>query len=470
MSRRFGERAAATVASIVTALVVTAGCSQPPGDRVLPGIDVVAEASASPDARKAPVVATGSSTPQSSSAGDGPTSSAGSTSTPLPSGSGAPMPVAGAPLPAPVVGAPGAPAASTHTPRVVTPSQGIGDDNAPAVTGPVAGAPPTGSRGSSAPGTPTSRTPSTTSPGSPVAAPVPMVEPTVVSPERTLPVEERVEQVFAISEPDTLAAAAGALWVKRDDGVLDRIDPTTDQVVASIATETAGMTPCAGLGGLGDVLWVCAGGGSVARIDPATNTQVALLDVGKHLDQGRIPIAFGSAWVLTQDGSRLVGISSETNAVTTSVDLPTSCTNVDTSEAAVWAVCPTEGLVLRIDPTTGVVTTTVGGLPGARNISVSTHVWVGYDAGTARIDRSTSEVTGAVSVGPDGSTGSLHATGDQVFIRTEDTFLQVLDATTLDLLEVVASDTGSGSTLLAYGSLWATSPEDGALYRLEPVG
>jgi streptogramin lyase len=290
-------------------------------------------------------------------------------------------------------------------------------------------------------------------------------------PAPTVEVTERLEHRFEMQHVDFLAEAAGAVWVKEDRGPLHRLDPRTNEVVASIEVEVPGEAPCAGIGASEDVLWVCAGGGHVARVDTATDEVLATVQTGKLFDQGPIPVAFDHAWVIADGGTSLVGVSNATNEVDVTFDLGTRCTNVAASTDALWVACRPDSVVLRVDPTSGQETARVEGLTGPATVAFDEVVWVGHDEGTVRIDPGSSDVTGVVDVGPGGFNGSLVAAEGEVWIRTEAIFLRRLDGTSLELLEdITAPEQSGGSVLLAFGSVWATAYSEGVLYRLAPEG
>lgn len=295
-----------------------------------------------------------------------------------------------------------------------------------------------------------------------------MVEARQVTPRLNVTVSERVEQEFELPGADWLVASAGWVWVKRADGHLDRVDPLAGEVTASIELHGEGQE-CSGLGAWEHSLWVCAGGGDVALVDPWSATVIAVVEADKTFEQGHIPVAFEHAWVLTGDGSTLAGINMWTQQVSVEHALPTVCTDLAASAEALWAACPYEGVVLRIDPQTGQETGRVEDLAGTRTLVADDSIYAGYAGGTARIDIAEAELTGAIDIGPGASAGSLHASGGSVWIRTEGTFLRLFDGRAMDFIEEIAApQTSGGSVLLAYGSLWATAYGDDILYRLTP--
>ena len=97
------------------------------------------------------------------------------------------------------------------------------------------------------------------------------------------------------------------------EGSVQRIDPTTNEVVATIP---AGPTPrflAAGEGGVWTLNW---GDGSVTRIDPDTNELVSNIPLGMEGGGGDIATGGGRVWVR---GTKvlLASIDPLTNLVTT---------------------------------------------------------------------------------------------------------------------------------------------------------
>ncbi len=279
-----------------------------------------------------------------------------------------------------------------------------------------------------------------------------------------VPVEQRGGERLEIGgNPDWLAAAGDALWVKTDSGALVRVDPDSLKTSAPVAVADA---LCQGIGAGDDAVWSCAGEtGQVVRVDPASRKVAATVEAGKINAQGQIPIAFGHAWVLVDDGSKLVGIADD--AVAKTIELGTVCTELTATATALWAACPTDGLALKIDPEAGEVVARVEGLPKALTIAAGEDVWVGFDGGLARIDEATGEVTAVVDAAP-GPVGGIAVTDDAVWVRAEGRFLRRVDPATAEVVEdVTAPEQSGGSVIVAFGSIWATASDDDALYRVD---
>jgi len=202
----------------------------------------------------------------------------------------------------------------------------------------------------------------------------------------------------------------------------------------------------------------------VVRIDPQTNKVAATVGVGKFSDQGHIPVAFGHAWLLTGDGSRLVGITHD--AVDVTVDLGVRCNDLTTTVTSIWASCLTEDQVLRVDPVAHQVTRRVTGLDTARLVSGSGGtVWAAFHGGLARIDEATGrvETVAGVYLGPQ---AGLFADADGVWVRDQGLFLTRVDNAGQVVDEFSVKEQSGGSALVAFGALWATAYDDYVLYRI----
>lgn len=294
---------------------------------------------------------------------------------------------------------------------------------------------------------------------------VPAIE---VRPIREEEVSDRQIERFEIAEADWLADAHGSVWVKRNDGALDRIDPTTDEVTTSVEVHEEGEN-CAGIGGTIDQLWVCTGPDSIGRVEPWGNTVDLVVEVDKAMEQGTLPIAFDHVWVLTDDGNSLSGVGLFTGTVDRQFDLPVDCAELAAGEDALWAACPDDGVVLKIDPLDGSELARADDLPGTRNLAAGNAIYAGFNGGTARLDPETAMVTGAVNIGPGTSAGELETSQGVVWVRAEGTLLRSFDGRSLSFLdEITAPENSGGDVLFAYDSVWTSAYTEGVVYRLRP--
>lgn len=262
--------------------------------------------------------------------------------------------------------------------------------------------------------------------------------------------------------PDWLAVDDAGVWVKRDDGTVDLIAPDTGEIAV-----TAQVPPdrCQGLGvGLGAV-WACTGSSDMARIDPETGEVVATLAVGKAFSQGHLVTAFDQLWILTGDGSTLVGVDPGTGDPVTTIPLGARETDVAVGEAGLWVVSQVDGQVLRIDPA-GSVAVRATGFDRPAAVAVTDQVWVGAAGGTSRIDPATGEIQVSTDIGT-GLDGGLAIAPDGVWVRSEARFLVRLDPDTAEPVAGVAADVeSSGDIVVAFGSVWTTAFDDAALFRV----
>jgi YVTN family beta-propeller protein len=178
----------------------------------------------------------------------------------------------------------------------------------------------------------------------------------------------------------SLAIGAGSVWVLSDvSGVLSRIDPTTNQVVARIAVAPNSFAAVFGFG----AVWITntgvrgsTGPGAVQRIDPATNKVVATIPVGptpRFLAAGE-----GGVWTLNQRDGTVTRIDPATNSVvaTIAAGVDGGGGDIAAGAGAVW-VRGGKVLLLSIDPATNRVTERFGPPAGSGAVRVAgSYVWV----------------------------------------------------------------------------------------------
>lgn len=131
----------------------------------------------------------------------------------------------------------------------------------------------------------------------PVSVPAAAVVPTEA-------LDDRLEATLEMPSPSWLAADDEAVYVRRDDGIVARIDPATNEFT-TLAEIPGGL--CQGIGvGFGAV-WTCAGS-DVVSVDLETGALGDPVAVGKAATQGHLGVGHDRVWVLVGDGSELVGI------------------------------------------------------------------------------------------------------------------------------------------------------------------
>jgi YVTN family beta-propeller protein len=178
----------------------------------------------------------------------------------------------------------------------------------------------------------------------------------------------------------SLAAGAGSIWLLTDStGVLSRIDPATNAVVARINVKPHSYAAVFGFGSV----WITNTGarsdtmpGSVQRIDPATNAVTATIAVGpvpRFLAAGA-----GGVWTLNQRDGTVSRIDPATNTLAATIEVGASGGGGDiaTGGGKVW-VRATKTLLTTIDPATNKVGTQYSPASGSGAVRVAGNfVWV----------------------------------------------------------------------------------------------
>jgi YVTN family beta-propeller protein len=166
-----------------------------------------------------------------------------------------------------------------------------------------------------------------------------------------------------------IAWGEGALWVASvEDGTITRINPATNQVVATIPVSTGGDGPWDVVAGEGGV-WVIVGKQAhpsrVLRIDPATNKVEAHIDV--H-DVSVLATGLGAVWVgqFSQgDRGHLLRIDPATNRVVATIPVGPEPQDIAVGGGAVWVLDDLTYEIVQVDPTTNAPKTVFDGTAGA---------------------------------------------------------------------------------------------------------
>ena len=132
-----------------------------------------------------------------------------------------------------------------------------------------------------------------------------------------------------------------------DRGVdqLTRIDPATDQVVATVP----GLTGAGAVVASDDAVWVAdAATETLARVDPATNQIVGRVTLSSGVSG--LAVGDGTVWVTLMDGD-LYRIDPATDQATRALDLGLGTdSSLAVTADAIWATGASAGTVTRIDP------------------------------------------------------------------------------------------------------------------------
>ena len=199
------------------------------------------------------------------------------------------------------------------------------------------------------------------------------------------------------------ATGAGSVWqTDWENNVLERIDPVSAKVVASIPV---GSAP-SGVAVTDGSVWVAEQhDGAVTRVDPATNRVIATIPVGPTGSAGPqlMTVGPGGVWVDIQNNGTVVRVDAATNTAGLVVPLEGWVAS-DGERVWIEVDAGTNGLsqVARIDPVSGKVITTVDlDTQGICGMAVGLgSVWVA-DGGLTRIDAETGRLLGHLDTGGD---------------------------------------------------------------------
>ena len=156
-------------------------------------------------------------------------------------------------------------------------------------------------------------------------------------------------------KPALVAVGFGAVWVTNHaSGSVSRIDPVTNEVVATIVV---GPGPAGVAAGEGAVWVAILGDRSLARVDPATNRVDRRISVGLAVSWQPefVAVGEGSVWVTTRQGFVARIDPTSNRQVATTFTTAGRLGGVSVGHGRVWVVSEASGSVWRIDPSTNAV-------------------------------------------------------------------------------------------------------------------
>jgi DNA-binding beta-propeller fold protein YncE len=149
-----------------------------------------------------------------------------------------------------------------------------------------------------------------------------------------------------------IAATDDVVWVA-SSGVLERIDPTTNTVVASVELPDRSISAITADDAAVWMVTIGDDGGILVRIDPATNEITAEIPLGPEVAgyEDEVVLGSGAVWVLgvrwfeeedAEYGSDLIRIDPATNTV--AARIPVGAFHMVMGEDDVWVRFPADGV------------------------------------------------------------------------------------------------------------------------------
>ena len=147
-----------------------------------------------------------------------------------------------------------------------------------------------------------------------------------------------------------LADGFGSLWSPScGDHVVVRIDPADGRIVARIAADPAnsegGITVGAGS------IWLVTKPSTLARIDPATNQVIASIPLPSGSENPLF--ADGAVWVSSYEHGQLLKVDPATAAVVATIPIGPKPRFLTAGAGSVWTLNQGDGSVSRVDTKSG---------------------------------------------------------------------------------------------------------------------
>ncbi len=220
--------------------------------------------------------------------------------------------------------------------------------------------------------------------------------------------------------------------------------------------------------------------GDLLRVDPATNQVVASISVGQdcRVGCGNIAIGQGAVWVTTGPTSQVVRIDPQTNKVIATIPIsPDQGVDVYTTPGAVWVTDFYANTIFRIDPQTNSIVATLGNHPGANGVVLSAgSLWLcdaHADKGLVRLNPASMQVEAQIDISNDQGLecGGILALDQAVWVTASDGSIFVLeriDPTSTQVRATAPLPDGIESVIVANAQgEWGTGPSTD-LYRFDP--
>lgn len=181
-----------------------------------------------------------------------------------------------------------------------------------------------------------------------------------------------VERLAVGDQPAFLALGADSLWVVGDTGQIDRVDPVSFTVTASVDVPGA-----KGVAIAGNAAWVTASStNELVKIDLASNQVLGRFPIGTGPDA---IVADGSAvWVANRGEGTVARFDSIYQQVTNQVNIGTAPAGLAIDGDRLWVIDTEAGTLVLVDRTTATVTQTID--VGRRPLGLQplgAVVWVG---------------------------------------------------------------------------------------------
>jgi virginiamycin B lyase len=230
--------------------------------------------------------------------------------------------------------------------------------------------------------------------------------------------------------------------------------------------------PCGGMVSAFDSLWLpTCGDGLLQRLDPKTLKVTATIPSGAGSATGSVAASPDSIWLLTDDKATLSRIDPDQNAVVGQFRLPAGCQNLMFAETSLWIACPGINKILRINPATNIVDKRID--VSAKPIALvggQGSIWVlcAKDGKIDRIDPKTDKVSKTIDLAAPITEGAIAFGEGYLWVTMNGFPLTRVDATAETVAQQFWGEGGGGPILTGAGAIWLTNLNNGTISRIDP--
>jgi YVTN family beta-propeller protein len=267
--------------------------------------------------------------------------------------------------------------------------------------------------------------------------------------------------------PTELAVGEGAIWVtNNDEGTVTRVDPTTNDVIATI---DVGPNPSDITVGAGAVWVANEGDGTVSRIDPASDQMVAAIDAGEGLSG--VSASKNAIWITNKDNGTVTRVDPTTNEPIATIDVGSNPHDVRVSAGTVWIFSLDDPTVSKIDPTSNEVVDAIDVGRSPTDIGFNADaIWAldRSDSTVTCIDLATNETIATVNVGANPSDIAFGADAAWITNSGDNTVTRI-DLATKEVIATVNVGASPSDIGFDDDAFWVVNAGDGTVSRIDPT-
>jgi streptogramin lyase len=228
--------------------------------------------------------------------------------------------------------------------------------------------------------------------------------------------------------------------------------------------------PCSGLTyGFGSVWIPSCGNHSVLRVDAETGKTLAEIQADPANSEGGITSGAGSVWIVTKP-STLVRIDPKTNAVASTMELPSGSQNPLFSDGYVWITSVEHGQLLKVDPGSGSIVATISVGPSPRFLTTGAgSIWTlnQGDGTVSRVDIKSGTTIASIPCGIPGTGGEITFGAGSVWPTNIDFPVTQIDAAANKVVKQWGGPGGDGIKF-GFGSVWLSNGREQTVARFSP--